>query len=172
MRLWYVIVIGIDDEIDVVIGGMEGYQMVMAFLNYIDFCILGFIMGLVMFFGGQEMEGLFVRSETEIEILERFMQFDRNMLDEILFEILLRFFWIQNKGNFKKFGFGEVDMLYFKIIQQERENVQIVVMVILICFIVGIKFKLDEVYQKIGFIKLGDQDDIIEILQDMQMVMQ
>lgn len=146
--------------------------MVMAFLNYIDSCILGLIMGSVMPFGGQEMEGSFARSETETETSERLMQFDRSMLDETLSETLLRLFWTQNQGNLKKLGLGDVDMPHFKTTQQERENAQIAATVISTCLTAGIKLKSDEVYQKIGFTKPGEQDDIIETPQDMQMAMQ
>ena len=172
MRSRHVIVTGTDDEIEVVTGGMEGHQMVMAFLNYIDSCILGLIMGSVMPFGGQEMEGSFARSETETETSERLMQFDRSMLDETLSETLLRLFWTQNQSNLKKLGLGDVDMPHFKTTQQERENAQIAATVISTCLTAGIKLKSDEVYQKIGFTKPGEQDDIIETPQDMQMAMQ
>ena len=172
MRSRHVIVTGTDDEIDVITGGMEGHQIVMDFLHYIDSCILGLIMGSVLPFGGQEMEGSFARSETETETSERLMQFDRNMLDETLSETLLRLFWTQNKANFKKLGLGEVEMPHFKTIQQERENAQIAATIISTCLAAGIKLKSDEVYKKLGFTKPGEEDDIIETPQDMQMAMQ
>jgi len=172
MRSRHVIVTGTDDEIDVITGGMEGHQIVMEFLHYIDSCILGLIMGSTLPFGGQEMEGSFARSETETETSERLMQFDRNMLDETLSETLLRLFWTQNKGNLKKLGLGDVEMPYFKTTQQERENAQIAATIISTCLAAGIKLKSDEVYQKLGFTKPGEEDDIIETPQDMQMAMQ
>lgn len=146
--------------------------MVMAFLNYIDSCILGLIMGAALPFGGQEMEGSFARSETEAETSERLMQFDRSMLDETLSETLLRLFWTQNKGNLKKLGLGDVDMPRFRTTQQERENAQVAATIISTCLTAGIKLKSDEVYQKLGFTKPGEEDDIIETPQDMQMAMQ
>ena len=172
MRSRHVIVTGTDDEIDVVTGGMEGHQIVMEFLRYIDSCILGLIMGSTLPFGGQEMEGSFARSETETETSERLMQFDRNMLDETLSETLLRLFWNQNKGNFKKLGLSEVEIPHFKTTQQERENAQIAATIISTCLASGIKLKSDEVYQKLGFTKPSEEDDIIETPQDVQMAMQ
>ena len=118
------------------------------------------------------MEGSFARSETETETSERLMQFDRNMLDETLSETLLRLFLTQNKGNLKKLGLDEVDMPHFKTTQQERENAQIAATIISTCLTAGIKLKADEVYQKLGFTKPGEEDEIIETPQDIQMAMQ
>ena len=63
-------------------------------------------------------------------------------------------------------------MPYFKTTQQERENAQIAATIITTCLASGIKLKADEVYQKLGFTKPSEQDEIIETPQDVQMAMQ
>jgi len=166
-RSKHVLVVDQGDEISIVQGGGEGYQMVRDMVDYCDNCIMAAAMGSVLPFGGQEGVGSLSRAEVEANISDELLEFDRGKIDECLTERLIQQFMNLNRGNLFRLGLARARRPRFITtnpkIEDPKTNAEVIAMVLG----AGIPLKKDEVYERLGFSKPAKEDELIEPQQPM-----
>jgi len=159
----HVLVVDKTDEVDMVRGGGEGYQIVRDMVNYLDESIMGVAMGSVLPFGVGEATGSMARAQVEEEVSDELLEFDRGKLDEVLTRKLIRLIYDANRPQLSEVGYLQARLPKFKTSQAKRDDPEKNARVVQVALQTpGIKLKRDEVYEKLGFTVPADGDEVIE----------
>lgn len=161
-RSEHVLVKGKDDELEVVTGGMEGHQIVMDFIGYLDSCVTRLLMGSLLPTGGGSTVGSNARAEVEDDASEALIQFDRTLLDDTLSMSLVSLVWDLNRDNFAQLGLFDAERPRFSTTQERMADPEKSANVIKTLLDSGVPLKREEVYEKTGFSVPGDDDEVIE----------
>ncbi len=166
-RSRHVVVVDKSDEISVVTGGGEGWQIVMKMLSYLDDCILSTTMGSVLPFGGGQDKGSLARAEVEEEVSDELLEFDRGVVDETITASLIPLLIDNNQAILRKMGLLDVRVPRFKTGRDKKEDPEKNVAVIQTALQAKIPLRKDEVYERIGFSRPGVDDDVFEGADDL-----
>ena len=148
------------DEISILAGQGEGNQVITGFIDYLDNAILSTALGATLPFGGQSEIGSFARSETERDVSESFLQFDRSLLDQHLTTTLIGLFVDLNWSTLVELGLQDARLPKFVTTQQPREDPNAAIGVINSCLQAGIPLLKEEVYRKLGYqMPTGDNEE-------------
>lgn len=162
MRSRHVMAYDKADEIEVLNGPGQGHQIVVNFITYLDNSMARLILGSVMPSGGDAGQGSFARAQIEENTTEALIQFDREILSETITRDLISLIWNLNRPALESLGLLTARLPRFKIIQEKRDDPEKAVKVIGEALRSGIKLREDEVYEKIGFTPVSDDDKFID----------
>jgi len=162
MRSRHVVVVGKEDEVEVLTGGGEGHQIVTSFLNYVDNSLMALCTGAILPSGGAQESGSLARAEVEQDTQESIVQYDRDKIDEDLTTDMIGLFLRVNQPQLAATGLLAAAMETppkFKTVQEKMEDPDKAVDRVVKLHNAGIPLSEEEVYQKIGFspIKPGER---------------
>ncbi len=160
-----VAVVDKSDDITVVTGGGEGWQIVMKMLNYLDDCILSTSLGSVLPFGGGENKGSLARAEVEEDVSDDLLEYDRGVVDQTLTAKLIPLLLENNRAIFGNLGLLDVRPPNFTTTQEKAEDPEKNARVVQIALEAQIPLRRDEVYERIGFSIPAEDDAVFEGVQ-------
>ena len=155
------------DDITLVTGGGEGWQIVIKMLSYLDDCILSTTMGSVLPFGGGQDKGSLARAEVESDVSDELLDFDRGVVDETITASLVTLLIDNNRDILGKMGLLDVRAPRFKTSREKKEDPEKNVGVVQIALQAKIPLRKDEVYERIGFSRPAEGDDVFEGADDL-----
>lgn len=157
-----VAVVDKSDDISVVTGGGEGWQIVMKMIDYLDNCILSTSMGSVLPFGGGLDKGSMARAEVEEEVSDELLEYDRGVVDETLTSGLIPLIIDNNRAILSRLGLLDVRTPDFKTSQEKKEDPEKNARVVEIALRSRVPLRQDEVYERLGFSIPADGDEVFE----------
>ncbi len=149
------------DEVDILQGIGEGWQLIKELLGYLDNAIVTAVLGATLptlESGG----GSFAMARVQENSTEALVQADRKRLGEDLTRDLVGLVWRMNRMQFVDAGLSEARMPKLTIVQQKREDPAVLSQVIATLLQAGIPLKREEVYSKTGFSVPLERDETIE----------
>lgn len=149
------------DEVNVLTGFGEGWQLIREMLAHLDNAIRTLILGANLPTSATT-GGSFALAEIQENSTEALVQFDRELLSETLTRDLVGLIWRLNADNFRRLGMGGVRMPKIRIMQEKREDPIQNAQVITAALAAGIPLRADEVYDKLGFTQPQPDDETIE----------
>lgn len=162
------ITVGKNDEVELVESSGTGHQIVREMLDYLDGAMLTLVCGSKMPFGGGSDTGSQSRAETELDVHESLINFDREKIDEDLTESLIGLFCRMNAENFASLGLGAGQMPRFETIQEKREDPEKNARVLNETLNAGLDIRKDEAYKRTGWTMPSEGDDVIPGRQPQQ----
>ncbi len=150
------------DDITVVTGGGEGWQIVMKMLDYLDNAILSTSMGSVLPFGGGQDKGSMARAEVEEEVSDELLEYDRGVVDETLTAGLIPLIIDNNRVILSRLGLLDVRMPDFKTSREKKEDPEKNALVVETALRAGVSLRKDEVYERLGFSMPAEGDEVFE----------
>lgn len=154
-----VIVLGKDDELDVIWPDGTGLRWVMEFMVHFDNRIRMLLTGSLLPTGAGEKVGSNARAKEEGDTAEGVAQIDSDIMDEALTQGLIRSTWNRNLQNLRELGLEEARMPRFKSEDEKREDHEKNATVIATVLGAGMPIKADEAYEKTGLTKPTDEDE-------------
>ena len=149
-----------EDNVELVTGFGEGWQLVREMLSHLDSAIRTLILGANLTTSATT-GGSFALAQVQENSTEALIQFDRELLSETLTRDLVGLIWRLNVGNFRALGLGGARMPVLRIRQEKREDPGANAIVITQAIQAGIPLRRDEVYEKLGFTAPQDDDEVI-----------
>jgi phage gp29-like protein len=151
-----------EDDLQLLTGFGEGWQLIKELLAHLDNAIRTLILGANLPTSATS-GGSFALAEIQENSTEALVQFDRELLSETLTRDLIGLVWSLNAENFRRMGagMGGVRMPVLRIKQEKREDPQINASVISAALAAGIPLRRDEVYDKLGFTQPQEEDEVI-----------
>lgn len=160
MRSRHVIVSDKSDDIEIIQGNAEGWQLLEVIeeklKNKVITLVLGANLPTTATEGGSYALGGIQENSTEMLI-----QYDRESLEETLTDDLLGCVWHKNRPNLVELGIVD-EKPRFSIAQEKREDPEIVANVAQQANAMGLPLAKDELYEKLGFRKPEEGEDILE----------
>jgi hypothetical protein len=150
-----------EDEVSVLGGFGEGWQLIKELLSYLDNSLRTLVLGSNLptaATGG----GSFALAEIQENSTEALVQFDRDLMGETLTRDLVGLVWSLNVRNLRALGLGGARMPTLKVRQEKREDPQINAAVIQAALAAGVPLLREEVYDKLGFTLPQEGDELIE----------
>jgi len=172
-RSEHVIVLDKADEIEVITGGTEGYQMCEGGIRYCDESVERLLNGSIRGSGHGQQNGARAASETESDTSEAFYQPYRQHQDEIVTRDVVGYFWNHplNKQNLLKCGLGMAEKPHFSSEQIKRKTPLESMQLITAARGAGIPLLKSEVYEDIEKTQPEPGEDVFDgslALGDMQ----
>ena len=164
-RARHILVVNKEDDIQVIQGGGEGYQMVRDWIDYCDLCIIAVSMGSVLPFGGQEGVGSLSRAEVEAGVSDELLEFDRGILDEVITEQLIGRWCEMNRSNLMMLGLANAKQPRFITTNPKLEDPKTNVEVIKGSLEAGMTLRRDEAYERVGFSRPNADDPEEDLLR-------
>jgi hypothetical protein len=163
-RSEHVIVLDKADEIEVINGGMEGHQMCMEGIKYVDECVERLLNGSIRGSGHGGQNGARAAAETESDSSESFYQAYRQHQDEIITRDVLGYFWNHptNRMNFLMLGLGIAEKPRFSSEQIKKQSVLESIQIVTAARQAGIPLLKSEVYEKLEFTQPEPMDDTFD----------
>jgi hypothetical protein len=158
----HILVVDKNDEIENQESTGTGHQMVMDTIRYLDGAMVSLIDGSLLPFGGGEDVGSKARAETELDVHESLIQFDREKIDEDLTHDLIGLWVILNRANFVELGLGGARKPKFETVQEKQEDTVKNSQVIASATAAGLDIRKDEAYQKLGLTPPQVDDEVIK----------
>jgi len=168
-RSRHVVVVDKADEISVVTGGAEGWQIVMKMLEYLDNTILSTVMGSVLPFGGGLDKGSRARAEVEEEVSDELLDYDRGVVDETITAGLIPLLIDNNRAALGKLGLFDVRTPNFKTSREKKEDPEKNARVVETALRSKIPLRKDEVYERLGFSMPAEDDEVFEGIEEQAM---
>lgn len=152
-RSEHVIVLDKADEINVINGGMEGYQMCESGIRYCDESVERLLNGSIRGSGHGQQNGARAASETESDTSEAFYQPYRQHQDEIITRDVVGYFWNHpiNKQAMLRCGLGMAERPHFSSEQIKKKTPLESMQLITAARQAGIPLLKSEVYENIEF---------------------
>jgi hypothetical protein len=148
------------DDISVEFPRGTGHQMVTEFLRYLDDAMTRLITGALLPSGGGENKGSLGRASVEEGKQEALVQYDRELLDEVLTRDLLGMIFRQNRANWVALGLGEAECPKFATVQEKREDAKEAADIATILIAGGVPLRKDEVYKKTNYTQPAEGDEV------------
>jgi hypothetical protein len=163
-RSEHVIVLDKADEIEVINGGMEGHQMCMDGIKYVDEAVERLLNGSIRGSGHGQQNGARAAAETESDSSEAFYQAYRQHQDEIITRDVIGYFWNHptNRMNFLKLGLGIAEQPRFSSEQIKKQSVLESIQIVTAARQAGIPLLKSEVYEKLEFTQPEPMDDTFD----------
>jgi hypothetical protein len=149
MRSRHVMVFDKSDEVEIISGNAEGYQLLESIRAELRNTIYTLIMGANLTTAAAE-GGSYALAEVQENSTEALVQFDRETLQETLSDDLLGCVWFNNWANLVELGI-EMERPNFSIDQEKMTNPLERAQVAEIANRMGIDLGLEDVMDQIGF---------------------
>lgn len=149
------------DEIDVLFGG-EGSGDAKDAMVYEDKELTQLILGSVLPTGGGGDVGSMARAETESDTSDDLLDSDREMLDEVLTERLVRLCWNLNQANFAAVGLAAAKMPRFNSMRVHEETSEEAGNTLKVAHDLGLEISKEEAYRRLQVSPPGPEEDVIE----------
>lgn len=159
-RARHAFVHGKEDEVEVLGGFGEGWQLIKELLAHLDNAIRTLVLGANLPTGATS-GGSYALAEIQENSTEALIQFDRDLLSETLTRDLVGLVWSLNADAFRRLGMGGVRMPRLRIVNEKREDPQVAASVIAQALQAGIPLRRDEVYEKLGFTMPQQDDEVV-----------
>lgn len=156
------IIVGKDDKVQLVESTGTGHQIVTDTLRYLDGGILTLVCGSSLPFGGGEDVGSNGRAQTELNVSESLIQFDREKIDEAMSDDLISLFCRMNRANFSELGLGAGQQPRFETMQEKREDPEKNARILNETLNAGLDIRKDEAYKRTGWTPPQEGDDVIK----------
>lgn len=162
MRQGGVIVHDARDEFKVVQPPSTGQDATHRWLEYLDAQITRLIVGSLLPTGVQSSEGSHARAEEEGESTDDLLDLDRQLLDEVITERLVRLVVDQNAANLVEQGCYGANVPQFRSVSDEHEDPEKFGRIVQFAQRVGLRLSRAELTRRFGLAVPTDQDDVIE----------
>lgn len=149
------------DEVKLLAGFGEGWQLIRELLNYLDNAIRILILGANLPTSATS-GGSFALAEVQQNSTDALISFDRECLGEVLTRDLVGFVWAINRPTLRQLGLGGVRAPALRIRQEGKVDPEAYSRIVEAALRAGMKLKLDEVYRKLGFTLPGESDEVLE----------
>lgn len=150
------------DEVTLLTGGMEGYQMVRDMLDYLDSGVTRYILGSLLPTGGGADKGSLARAYVEESSRELLIRHDQMLEDEIITRDVIGLFLRLNRRIIRGLGLGDAAAPRFETVVRRDEDPKDTVQIIGTALTSGVPLRKDEVYRKLRFSVPGPDDEIFE----------
>lgn len=158
-----------DDEMEMVQGPGEGWQIILNMLEYCDKSITTLVLGGTMPTSGGEKGGSYALATTQEDTRDAIIAFDRQSLAEsITTDLIHNFIWNHNRAIFLFLGIQRENMPSFKISPKSKTEPDKAAQYITAILGAGIELKADEVYERLGFTQPKSGDAIVTPAQPQQ----
>lgn len=148
------------DEVKLLEGFGQGWQLIRELLNYLDNAIRVLVLGANLPTSATS-GGSFALAEVQQSSTEALIAFDRELLAETLTRDLVGFVWAINRPAFRALGLGGVRPPVLSVRQEKKADPESVSRLVESALRSGLKLKTDEVYRKLGFTAPGPEDEVL-----------
>ena len=159
LRSRHVLVSSKDDDIEIISGNSEGYQLLSEIRGELKNTIFTLVLGANLTTAANE-GGSYALAEVQENSTEALIQYDRETLQETLTDDLLGCVWHKNWPNLVELGIQE-DKPRFSITQEKRQDPQERATVAQTLNTMGIDLSLDDLLDQTGFRKPEDGEDLV-----------
>lgn len=159
MQSKHVIVSSKEDEIEVVVGSAEGWQMISDFRKDLKADIATLVLAANLPTQATQ-GGSFALSQTQENSTESLVQFDREALEQTLDDSLMACIWHKNHANLVELGIAD-SKPRFGITQEKIENPQEVATTASTLHAMGVPLSSEDVYDRTGMKKPEENEDQI-----------
>ena len=156
----HIFTISKDDELDVLSGGGDGWQMIDAFLDRLERRVMTLVLSANLPTGGGSKNGSLARAEVEEDSTESLIQFDRALLEETLTDSLVGCLWQKNAANLVELGI-ENEKPRFSLTQEKIEDPERVAGTAAILNGMGMDLSLEDLHERTNFKKPEPGEEII-----------
>lgn len=152
------------DDVEFINGGMEGHQMVMDWLRYLDDAMVRLLLGSVLPTGGGNQVGSLARAQVEETSRELLIKRSRRVQDEVITRDLVGLFLRLNRATIRKVGLGDAARPSFARVQERWEDPTQAAQIVATARAAQIPLRKNEVYRKLGYSVPAAGDDVFEPL--------
>lgn len=163
LRARHVLVYDSSDQIEVVSGSAEGWQLMETLRQELKSTILTLVLGANLTVSADK-GGSYALAEIQENSTEALVQFDREILEETLTDDLLGCVWFQNHANLVELGI-EDEKPRFSIPQEKRQDPQERANVAQVLNSMGVELSLEDVLEQTGFRKPEAGEEVIQKAQ-------
>jgi hypothetical protein len=161
MRSEHVIIVDTGDDVSIKDTSGRGHDIAMNFVKYLDDAITRLLLHSLLPFGQASEVGSQARAKEEGDTSEAAFQFERQDLDQVLNQYLLRQFCSLNAHNFYALGLGEARDPKFKSEQVKKQDPTKWSKIFSSMFEHGHKVVEQEYYSKLGLTMPGPDDAVV-----------
>lgn len=149
-----------EDEIEVVTGGAEGWQMFTSMLDLLSSKIVTLVLSANLPTTASA-GGSYALAKEQGDSTEALVQFDREKLEETLTRTLMRLVWWKNHPNLLEMGLTE-HQPRFNIQQDKKLDPEKRATVAKIAHDMGLPLAKEDVYEQIGYRKPQEGEEVLE----------
>jgi len=157
-----VVTVAVGEEVDFRNGPTAGLGEALRVIEYADNKIISLCMGSNMPFGGGGEAGSYARAETEADASAEYLKYDIRVFEEVLTESVVRTVYNLNRHHLRDMGLGGARCPRLKLGKQAQMDPQTAIAVIQGAQAVGLKISTEEAYEKTGFARPNDTDELLE----------
>jgi phage gp29-like protein len=148
------------DEVKMINGFGEGYQMLTKLIEYFDTSMVTAVLGSNLPTTA-DRGGSYAMAVVQADSSEALIQADRLRISDEITRDLIGACWRYNYANLVAEGLGDAKMPRFRIVNQKKEDPKEAAPTIERLLNAGIELRKDEVYRKTGFTMPMPEDDTI-----------
>lgn len=156
-----VLVLDSRDEAQVLFGG-EGTGTAGDAMRYEDEGLVQLILGAVLPTGGGSDVGSNARAEVEVGSTKDLLDTDRELLDEILTETVIKLHWTLNEANFAAVGLAQAKCPRFNSITTHEETPKEAGETLKVAKELGLEIGEDEARRRLGVPKPAANEDVLK----------
>lgn len=160
MRSHHILVTDLADELKVITGNADGWQLLDKMEEKLKNTITTLILGSNLPTTASE-GGSYALAQVQENSTEALIQFDRETLQETLTKNLLGCIWWQNYPNLLELGIAE-EKPRFSITQEKRQDPKERAEVAAVLHNMGVALSSEELYEQTGFRKPEQGEEILE----------
>lgn len=159
MQTRHVLVSDKDDELKLITGSMEGWQMLTDFRKELKNTILTLVLSANLPTSADK-GGSFALASTQESSEESLIQFDREALEETYSDDLVGCIWYENQANLVELGIEDYRP-WFNIHQEKREDPTTTATVASTLHNMGVPLDAEDIYERTGNIKPKKDAEVI-----------
>jgi hypothetical protein len=148
MQTRHVLVSDKDDDLNLITGSMEGWQMLTDFRKELKTTILTLVLSANLPTSADK-GGSFALADTQENSEESLIQFDRESLEETFTDDLVTCIWFENNANLEELGIVDLRPR-FNIQQEKRENPETTANVAATLHGIGVDLDAEDIYERTG----------------------
>lgn len=148
------------DEVKMVNGFGEGYQMLTRLIEYFDTSMVTAVLGSNLPTTA-DRGGSYAMAVVQADSSEALIQADRLRISDEITRDLIGACWRYNYANLVAEGLGDAKMPSFRIVNQKKEDPKEAAPTIERLLNSGIELRKDEIYRKVGFTMPMPEDETI-----------
>lgn len=156
----HVLGMGKEDEVTVVDGPGEGWQMASGMRDYLDQTLRTLILGSNLPTGGGNEGGSYSLGKVQENSTEALIQYDREILSDTISNDLVGLLRRLNQPQLMEMGIGHAENPRFMIVQEKIQNPKERADIAALYVDRGIPIKMDELYEPAGFTVPGPEDQV------------
>lgn len=160
MRSDGTIVVDSRDEVEVLSINGEGGNLVMKWLAYCDEGAAQLILGSIRPTGGGE-GGSLARTEEEATTTDDLLDCDREMIDEVITNSVVKLWWDLNAGNLAAMGLGAAKMPRFRSLHTDREDPEKVGRIYESAQKIGMQVGTEDAHRRMGIARPAPGEEVL-----------